>query len=356
MSHSHHKIVHRILNIWCCFVMLLIIVSLLPHWNNIGPVTWIMYACNFWIFLSAAAIALQDTHHRSIFINLSLLFLIDTSSLLNIFIGTHYLTGSDKIAYLFYQYHIIVSCIFYNFNILFILMKLILRKPPRDLYLITGLITGLIAVFLFKPYFTSPMHAFSSTQILVSDLYMRTLQFNILALLCSSTYGLIVLFKDKKPGEYINLIVIYFFITSILDLVHDLSMIYHFRLYGIHLFLLAVSILFISTVLFRKLVYTYSDFGQFYENLLFQKEKGKVKIIPRYQRTYLLLFSVLKMYIIQRRHMFFLLLLLIIGGIFYFEWPAFLSYNLIALTSGGGIIFLFYNSLYKKRKKDNLTL
>jgi hypothetical protein len=356
MSHLHYKIVHRILNIWCCFVMLLFLASFLPHWNNIGPVTWVMYACNFWIFLSAAAIALRDNHHRSIFINLSLLFLIDTFSLFNIFIGTHYLTGTDKVAYLFYQYHIIASCIFYNFNILFILMKLILRKPSRILYLITGLITGLVAVFLFRPYFISPLPAFSSTQILVSDLYMRTLRFNILALLCSLTFGLTLLFKNKKPGEYINLIVIYFFITSILDLVHDLSMIYHFRLYGIHLFLLVGSVLFISTVLFRKLVYTYSDFGLFYENLLFQREGGKVKIIPRHQKTYLLLFSVLKLYIIQRRSVFLLLFLLIIGGIFYFEWPAFLSYNLIALISGGGMIFLFYNSLYKKRNKDNLSL
>ena len=302
------------------------------------------------------AIALQDNHNRSIFINLSLLFLIDTSSLVNIFIGNQYLIGSDRMAYLFYQYHIIVSCIAYNFSILFILVKLITGKPVKVLCLISGLVTLLISALLFGSYFISPTHAFSSAQILVSDLYLRTFQFNILALLCSMTYGLVLLFKNKNSGEYINLIVIYFFITSILDLVHDLSMIHHFRLYGIHLFLLAASVLFISVVLFKKLVYTYSDFGRFYENLLFQEVHGKVKIIPRYQRTYHLLFAVLKMYIIQRRQYLLALVLLIIGAVFYFKWPFFFTCNLIALSSGGGIIFLFYNSLYKKRGKDNLSI
>lgn len=356
MSHPRYKIIYQLLNIWSCFAVLLIIASFLPHWNNIGPVTWIMYACNFWIFLSAMAIALQDDHNRSIFINLSLLFLIDTSSLMNIFIGTQYLIGTDRMAYLFYQYHIIVSCIAYNFIILFVVVKLIVGKRIKVLYLITGLITLLITVFLFGSYFTSPTHAFSSTQMLVSDLYLRTFRFNILALLCSLTYGFILLFKNKNSGEYVNLIVIYFFITSILDLVHDLSMIYRFRLYGIHLFLLAASVVFISVVLFKKLVYTYSDFGRFYENLLYQEEYGKVRIIPRYQKTYRLLFAVLKMYIIQRRQYLLVLVLLIIGGISYFECPVFFTFNLIALGFSGGIIFLFYNSLYKKREKDNLYL
>ncbi|MBN2105547.1 hypothetical protein JW835_16025 [bacterium] len=224
-------------------------------------------------------------------------------------------------------------------------------------YLITFIILMLAIGIIFSPYFIAPTHAFLSKNGFLSDLFKRTFQLNIFTLLCTIYYGFFIYRNNRILGEYINLLVSYFFIYLFADLIENLSMVYQFQSYNIRLYIITFNFIFLSFILFKKLIYTYSDFGQFYESLLAgQYSFSKVKIIPRNQNSNTLALKVIKIYIHQRRQYLLTLLVLLGVGVFFFELPACFTFNLVALIFGFSIILIFYDALYKKRGQQKVYL
>lgn len=358
MSANHYQLIYRLLNIWLGFFVLIIFTSYLPHWENVKFLTWIVYAIKFWFFLCVLNIAKRECYNKDIFINLSILFLIDIIGFVNIFIGDNYLFGNNSLAYFIYQYHTIIYHFFLSFSILFIIIKLTFLSIKRLMhYLITFIILMLAIGIIFSPYFIAPTHAFLSKNGFLSDLFKRTFQLNIFTLLCTIYYGFFIYRNNRILGEYINLLVSYFFIYLFADLIENLSMVYQFQSYNIRLYIITFNFIFLSFILFKKLIYTYSDFGQFYESLLAgQYSFSKVKIIPRNQNSNTLALKVIKIYIHQRRQYLLTLLVLLGVGVFFFELPACFTFNLVALIFGFSIILIFYDALYKKRGQQKVYL
>lgn len=358
MSNTHLTLLYRMLNIWLGGVVILIISSYLPHWENVEPMMWLVYATNLWFLICAIAIAKRDKTNKDVFINISILFAVDGLGYFNMFIGQDYLFGTNNLGYFVYQYHIITFHLLLNFCMVYILIKVLFNRLSYKLrYFYTLLTLLIINCLIFLPYFLKPTHAFDSVQTLFSDLYKRTFHLNILTLLSTLYYGKHVYKNNRILGEYINPLVAYFFIYLFADLIDNLSMIYNFQIYNIRLYFVSLNFIFLSYILFKKLVYTYSDFGQFYESLIAGGHgMGNVKIIPRNQASHSLTFQVLKIYIYQRRHFIMTLVMLVALAIMLFELPVFFTLNLIALFAGLGIIYSFYASLYKKREKQKTYL
>jgi len=348
MANRHLKILYRLLNLWLCFVVLLILSSYLPHWENVGFFTYLNYAFLFWLFLCVIAIALRERCNKALFINLSVLYGFNSLTYLNIFVGENYLFGDSYMAHHVYKSSLGISSFLYLFSILFIIVKMIFRKSPTwRHYAITALFSGIISGAVYFPYLNHVINGSGNSYTLF---YKCISQFYMLTLVSIIFYGIYVYFKNVRMGEYINLIMTSLFFYSIADLVNYFSMNYDFWIYGIWLHILNSNAIFISILLYKKLAYTYSDFGQFYEGLLSGRQSmGKIRIIPRNQAFNSLALRVLKIYIYQRRHYLLTLGILLIAGIIYFEVPAFFTLNLLGVLLGLGIILIFYDALYKKR-------
>jgi len=358
MNKNHYKIIYRLLNFWFCYIVLIILSSYLPHWENVKFFTYFNYIFIFWILLFTITIALKDPHNKPIFINLSILYFFNSLSYFIIFIGDDYLYGNMQLAYLLYQYSFIISSFIFNFCILFILIKLIFSKIKTwKQYLLTAGILMIISCLIHLPHITSQINSIELHNKLVSNLFKNTFQLNILSLLGIIFYGIYVYLENIHLGEYINLLMASLFISTITNIIYNLSMIYHFNIYDLWLYILNSNAIFISVLLYKKMVYTYSDFGQFYESLLARQYKtGRVKIIPRNQSYNNLALKVLRIYIYQRRYYLLSLLILLGIGIFFFELPAFFTFNLVALILGFSIIVIFYDALYTKRGQQKLYL
>lgn len=360
MLSRHIKLIHRLLNLWFTSVILIILSSYLPHWENVEFTTWIVYMFKFWFLICITFIIKKEIHNRDIFINFAFLFSFDVLAFINLFMGDNYLFGSNKLAYLVFQYNTIFYHWILSFCLLYIFIKIVFPQLNQcKRYILTLSILFFILSVTFSTYFLDPSHAIisKSTNEFLSDLFKRTFQLNIFSLLTTIFYGIYIYKKNRVVGEYINVLIAFFFIYLFSDLIHNLSIIYNFRLYQIRLILLVLNYCFLSYILLKKLTYTYSDFGQFYEGLLAgQKNTSNIRIIPRNQSANSLTLRVLKIYILQRRGYLLTLLVLLGIGIFFFELPTYFTLNLVGLIFGLSIILVFYDLMYRKREQQKIYL
>ena len=215
-----------------------------------------------------------------------------------------------------------------------------------------------ILIYHFFPYLKNPDYIFT----LGNNNYLKDLSFRLflaggITFPFILIYGYILFNKDRSIGEYINELMAFFFVFYVIDSIDKLSVVYDFEILFIRNHILTLNLLFLSFILFKKMCFLCSDYGQFYESLITQKVKlGKVKIQRRKTERNVLLFKILKIYFTQRRNYLLTLGLMFMITFLYFRFPNYVTLNIIAFIGCFLVLFSFIYALYKKRSRKNYTI
>jgi len=350
--------IFMLLNTWFAFVAILFISSHLPHWQNVSYHGWINEALYFLLFLLATFIFSREVHNRDIFINMSIFLFMHSFSFLNIFIGDKYLFGSNYTGYYFFLYKKMILCFLFNFAVIYIVFKyLFLGEKRWFLYTFTFAVLVPVSGIHLYPYIKNPSIIFSVGQKFSIDLYRRLLLTQSLSFFFILLYGYLLYKKDRIIGEYINPLMAFLFIFLVTDMVNKFSKVYQFQIYSISQYVLTINLVFLSIVLFKKLFFLSSEYGQFYEALINKGVKtGKIRVQRRHGELNALIIRFLKLYFYQRRNYLLVLSLLAFIGFGYFQLPKFFTINVTVFLLCFLILFWFISILYKKRAKRKYTL
>ncbi|MBN2030332.1 hypothetical protein JW824_08815 [bacterium] len=359
MIKINQKILFRILNVWFAYLMILLFSSYLPHWESIDYYNWINQAIYFLLFILSFSVFTKETFNKDLFLNLSIYLFVMSFSFLNIFLGDDYLLGNDNVSYYFYHYKTLLFCFFFNLFIIYTVLKYLFPNIRKfNLYLVC--LTFLIPIFIvqFSPYIKDLklVNTLTSGQYL-SDLNRRVLLTYGFSLPFFIIYGYRLYKKDRIIGEYINMVMACFFIYICMDLIDMLSAVFHFRLYNISQYILTINSILICVILFKKLSFLTSEYGQFYESLVHNKiNLGKIQIKRQRSEVNSRLIKFIKLYFYQRRNYLFSLVFICIIGCSYFELPKGLIVNMIGYVGSLFVLFLFIHALYKRRAKQKFIL
>ncbi len=352
------NLLYQLLNIWLIFNFILYLSSHLPHWESMGIHNWINYSLYFLLFLFSSTIFLKDKNNRDIFFNFSLFLLIVSISFINIFMGSHYLFGEDKTLYSFYVYKNIIFCFLINFVIVYIVMKYLFYKTkPLYIYMLSLGILLPVLIYHFSPYLKNSNYIFTLGNSYLRDMSSRLFLVSVISFPFIFIYAYILFKKDRSIGEYINELMAFFFVFYVIESIGQLSYIYHFDSPLTGQQILTFNLLFLSFILFKKMCFLCSDYGQFYESLLRQQvSMGKVKIQRRKSARNAFFLKIVKFYFKQKSNYLLTLSLIFTVVFFYFRFPKYITLNIVGLIVCLAILFYFVNALYKKRAGKDYTL
>src|SRR4030042_3421224 len=227
MSPDSLKLLFRLFNIWLAFVMLLFISSNFPHWENVQFHTWMNVAFYFLMFLLSIAIVFKDKNNKDIFLNLTLFLLANSLTFFNFFIGDKYLLGNDYMLYRFYVFKVLTFCFFFNFFIIYTVVKYWLSfKKVWQSYLFTFLIFLPFFIYIFYPYLKDVNHVFSLGLHYRADLYRKMFFIHIFSFIFIIKYFYVWYRKDAILGEYINLLMTSFSIFLVFEIIGFVSEVY----------------------------------------------------------------------------------------------------------------------------------
>jgi len=345
----------RIINFWFVYIAIVIVANFLPHWETWNFLNWFNGALYFLLFLVSIAIAKKDRNNTDIFINMAIFSFIISFSFINAFIGKGYLLGNEYLSYQCLIYKKILFSFLLNFIVIYVVLKYIFHSKKRFLiYISTFLITSVILILNFYPYLINPYHVFTLGDGYKKDLYTRLFSNQAASVIFLFIFGYRLLKKDIILGEYINPMMSFLFIYFVLNMTDIIGAKYGFQISLISKYILTFSLILLLFVLFKKLHFLYTEFGQFYESLLHGKVSlGNVSIQRRHFKSHSTAFKALKYYISQRFPVFIIFVGILPLTLFIFGFPKYVLMNFISFTFCLTVLFLFTDALYKKRAKQN---
>lgn len=347
----------RLLNIWFGFVALLLLTSHLPHWNNTTFQLWFNEAAYFFLFLLSLGLAMKDRHNRDIFINLSVFFLFHALSFLNIFLGNDYILGNGFTQWYFYFYKKMALCFVFNMAIIYIVLKYLFPGKRIWIYYCLTLVILLPLFFMnFGPYIKDINYGLRIDNV-DADLFKRILYTNSLSFVLIIAYGVVLYKTDRILGSSMDWLMGAFFIFMATRLVDNYSLAYHFQDFNISGYILMANLIFVSIILFRKLLFHFTDFGLFYEELIHKKLKtGKIQFQRYKGASNFFMLRIIKIYIRQRQKYLVVLGFLTAIGLSYFRFPRFFTLNVIIILGCSILLFWFISILMKKRAKKEFVI
>lgn len=359
MIKNNIKIIFRLVNIWCAFIMILLLLSYLPHWPNISYHSWLNSAFYILLFLLAVYISLKEKNNKDIFINLATYLLVYSLSVFNIFMGDNYLLGGGNLPYYYYHYKKITFSLLLNHIIIYPVIKyLFVHSKKWFIYFIS--LSLILSLFLFNFHsvlFKPDLFVSLGDKDYNVKMYKLILANNLPALAFILFYGYLLYKNDKILGKYINHLMACFFIILLTGLTTNLSNIFCFKTFNIGQYVLTINLIFMCTILFKKLFFINSEFGQFYEALIHNKITfDKLQIKRHRSETNAFLIKALKIYISQRR--IYLITLMIISCIIIglYNFPRYFTLISITILFCVIVLFWFVHGLYKRRAKKNYII
>lgn len=358
MTKSNSNILYRLLNISFAFAALCLISSYLSHWPNVTYHSWINEIIYFFLFLLTVSIFVRDKHNKDIFGNLGILLLAYSFSFINIFIGETYVFGNNYTLYYFFAYKKIILCFLLNFTIIYIALKyLFLKKKKWTIYLLSLLILTPIYFVHFYAYIRNPQFIFTLGQNFFMDINRRVFMTYGLSLFSILLYGYILYKRDKPIGTYINSLMAFFFVFLISEMIDSLSQVYGYQIFSLGQWVLTLNLVFLCIILFKKLFFLCSEYGQFYEDILQSKGKlGKVRIMRHQNKGNAIFLHFLTYYLYHRRNYILMLCFLTAVGIFYFKFPKFFTINIVAFVCCSTVLLWFLTGLYRRRAQKKFIL
>lgn len=349
MFSKNFNIHFRVINIWLSFVLILIILTNLPH-QQVPILTWLNCSIYFLLFLQCVYLFKQSKNNKFIFLNISIFALFHSFSFAALFIGEDNFIGNNYHAWFFYEYLNIIQTFLFVFCIIYISIKYLFRKI--DAGYIYGLsLAVILPIFLWhffpflmdKEYILKHDNAYLYKSILFSD---------FLPLFFLGLYGVILYKYDRSIGEHINTIMVCFFIMIIMDITNLIGNIYAITIFTFTQYVLVVTLSFFVITMIRLLNYAYSPFGQFYDSIVISGNALGVPI-KRKKSVSKSVISFMKAYFHQRRNAMGFLTLFFVFCINYFEVSLFIKLNFVVIAFGVLILFYFLSALYHKRLKDD---
>jgi len=336
---------------WLVFNVALSLATLLPHWPTTA-FSWVNRSLYFLAFLLSVYILQRDCYNRDIFLNLAILFFTCVAVGISIFVGKHFTFGDDYLAYTLFTWHKILPSSLLAFSVIFITVKYLFReKGALFCYLTTLLIVAPFFVFHFYPYLLDRYYVLRTG---VPSLYQHVFHMALLPLFFTGAYGIFLYRHDRPTSEYLNLIMVWFFVVVSQELVDAFCSYKGITLFTARQYILVLNLVFLIAVLWKKFVYTYSPFGTFYEDLVFSRSGLKLSLRRR-KETNAKILAFLKSYFGLRKNVFASLAFLLVFLMSYFRVPLFWQLNLVVTVACLMVVTVFFASLYEKRwKRGNL--
>ncbi len=350
ISKQNLGLAFRIINSWLAFLLVLVVLSNFPHWEGLTTITWVNFSVYFLIFLLSLAILLKDRYNKAIFFNFAFFAGFYAFGFLYAFLGDNYLFGSNTLAYILFAYRQIATTLLLSICVVFIAVRyLFFRSSAKLHYAVTLLVVLPVFVFNFYPYLADPRYYLSLDNDLV--FYKSLLNMEVLPLVFVLFYAGLLYHSDKPIGEHINAIMVGFFITTLTDTTSLLSHVTEINLYNIEQYVLLINLCFFVVTLFKKMDYAYSDFGQFFEELLANGGKYNVPVKRRASWAVPLL-NFAKEYFTYRRNALAFLTSIFIFMINYFQVSPFLKLNIAVLSLAVLVLGFYLSALYHKRSRN----
>jgi len=332
----------KIINYWLIFILLLIVISNLPH--QIVPVfSWFNCSVYFLIFLQCSALYKSGGENKNIFLNIGLFALFHSLSFTNIFIGQNFLFGDDYLRYYFFEYKNIILSFLPAFCVVFITLKYFLNTS-KDIYIYLLSLTLTIPALLWN-YFPFIVDKEFILEVHDSLLYKSVIYFDILPLFFLIFFGVLLYKFERSLGEHINTIMVCFFIMIIMDLTNLLGNVYNIIIFKYTQYVLLINLSLFVLTLFRLINHLYSQFGQLYNSII---AYGNIYGVPIKRRNNPIL-QFLKIYFQEKRHSIGFSMLILVFFINHFTNSIFIKINIIVLSLGILIVFLYLSALYQKR-------
>ena len=339
-----------IINFWFIYNLSLIVFSNFPHWP-IPPISWINHSFYFLLFLLTTVIAVKEKYSREIFLLLSTLFLLFAVGIFHSFIGNNFSFGDDYLAYYVLSYKKII----FSFFILVIIIQIVLRyiQKNRSHFFVLGqsfFLSALITFGVFRNFILDKNYILYPGG--KQTLYFHIFIMNIIMLLWIIMYG-IARYKQKRPnGEYLGLFIAAFFLYVVIDVGDS----YHSFLGKQNLemsqIILIVNLLIFVVVMLRKLIYTYSPFGNYYERLFLSKLNLIEVENTGVRETNRAFWKTLSAYILNKNYVSPIKLFFVSFIANMLNLPLYMKINIFMIIFCMVTFLVFYQSLHKRRTKN----
>jgi len=337
----------RVVNVWFTFVLLLIVISNLPH-QSAPIISWINCAIYFLLFLQSLYLYKRENYNKDIFLNISLFTLFHSLSFLYVFTGSTELVGNDYTAWYFYGYLSIFQSFFFAFCIVYICVKYFLKNLSTFwLYALSLILVLPFLLWQYYPFIIDKAYIIQHD----SGFDKSVLMFDFLPLSFVALYAVLLYKYDWSLGEHINSIMVCFFLMIIMDITNLAGNIYDITIFALSQYVLSLTLSFFILTMFRRLNFAYTEFGQFYDDIVMSGNKWGVPI-KRKKGTSLPVVELAKAYFHQRKNTVGFLSLISIFCINYFSVSPFLKLNLAVICFGVVVLFFYLTALYQKRLKN----
>ena len=354
MSHFQLNKLTQIINIWLGFILLLTASAMFPNWHTVSLNSWVNDALYFLAFLFALSIAVQDPNHKDVFFNLTAFLFSQAMTIIPIFIIDNFFPCSNNsIVYYFISFSI-VSQFCMHFFIVFIVIKYLrIFQLRRFVYLSSFLILIPLYWIVFKDILTDISPLLANTGSIYHLFYNNFLTTNGFAFIFILFYGIHLYRNDHTIGRYIHPLMAFFFLFIISKLLTYLSFIYDFYIIQLDQKLLTVNLIFLIFILLKRTCFLCTDYGQFYERMLHDRDLIRQMKIEHAGWAYKkLILDMINYYLMSRKHYvcFFLFLLLLISDLL--KLPRYFTLSFISIFAGGVVLYLYINLLYKRRSRN----
>lgn len=351
MIKRNPQILLRSIAYWFAFNSTFLISAIILGYS-LPTIMGVNYSISFAIGLLALDIAKNEEFNKDVFTNIGGLFIWIAVSQVAVWWLNPFLNNQELNSTINFYYGLSVPSLT-AYVIIFLGLKYLLPQMNTFLlYLTTTLITGLIIGLNFSLILPvlSPILSSSATAPII---YVRiyTLAFIVILI-----YAIKVYIQDKPTGEYLHLLMIGFFFLILRNLIDHLSCIYFLKHPDENQYLVMVNQLFLATILLKKLNYSLSEFGKFYERQIYGVNKlHDIMLVRRGKGN-------LNFYLQIGKKLFYnptRIAIILVGWVILnisMRWSFYITLNIMIHFASVILIFLLALHLYQRRlRKGNLV-
>ncbi|MBN1541803.1 hypothetical protein JW992_06625 [candidate division KSB1 bacterium] len=258
----------RIFRRWLFFLILLNIVSYLPH-APMHYLSWINYSFYYLLGILCLQIARKDRYLWDIFTLFSLTFFLITASVSVYFLGNHGLFGSEMLKYRVFVYSRVLSHFLLALSALHLVFRYLLWKLPRAANLAISI--ALLVIFslpLMRHFERLPDYA---AEIGAITLIHYLLRLDLLGLIFLFIYFIALFLNNRPNGAFLNFWAMGVMVAFSFDTFDLFFSIKNINVYGVDQYFAIASLVLMAIILFLRLVALHSESHVLREQLIFDR-------------------------------------------------------------------------------------